>query len=50
VTTDQYGKSSVLISTERIYEIVNDPAGYGEHVIEFTIENPGLQAYVIRFG
>jgi len=50
VTTDQYGKSSVLISTERIYEIVNDPAGYGDHVLEFTIEAPGLQAYVIRFG
>ena len=25
-------------------------AGYGKHVLEFTIETPGLQAYVIRFG
>lgn len=41
--------SKVTISADRLYNIVNNPTG-GEHVLQLTVESPGLQAYTFTFG
>ncbi len=40
----------VTINEERLYKLVSDPLGYGEHTIEIIIENPGLRAFTLTFG
>jgi len=40
----------MTIQASRLYNIVNDSAGSGEHVLELTIDSPGLQAYTFTFG
>lgn len=42
--------SKVTISADRLYNIVNNPSGGGEHVLQLTVESPGLQAYTFTFG
>ena len=42
--------STVTVKEERLYTIVDDPTGYGEHTLELIIENPGLQAFTFTFG
>ncbi len=44
------GQSVIYVSSGRLYDIVNDPAGYGAHELELTVDTPGLQIFVIRFG
>lgn len=44
------GESYFYVSGTRIYNIVNDSAGYGSHALEFIIENSGLEVYTITFG
>ena len=43
------GKSYVTISSNRLYKIIED-ASYGDHLLEFIISKPGLQAYTFTFG
>jgi cytochrome c biogenesis protein CcdA/thiol-disulfide isomerase/thioredoxin len=43
------GKSYVTISGNRLYDIISDTS-YGDHVLEFIISSPGLQAYTFTFG
>ena len=43
------GKSFVSISTNRLYSIIEDKA-YGDHLLEFIISDPGLQAFTFTFG
>src|SRR3989338_8768978 len=44
------GDSYFYVSGVRIYEIVNDKAGYSAHALELLIENSGLEVYPITFG
>ena len=44
------GLGIVNISESRLYRLVEDQAGYGEHTIEIIVEKPGLQAYTFTFG
>lgn len=44
------GESYFYVSGVRIYNIVNDKAGYGPHTLELIIESPGLEVYTITFG
>ncbi len=42
--------STVTIREPRLYSLIDDPGGYGEHTIEINIENPGLRAFTFTFG
>ncbi|HEY9204795.1 MAG TPA: redoxin domain-containing protein [Candidatus Methanoperedens sp.] len=44
------GSSVINISEARLYTLIEDPAGYGEHTLEIIIENPGLSAFTFTFG
>lgn len=46
VSTD----STVTIKDNRLYRLVEDPSGYGEHTLEIEIEKPGLEVYTLTFG
>lgn len=48
--TVERGESILYVSEERLYDIVSDSAGYGEHTIEFTIDGTALQIYKLIFG
>ncbi len=43
------GKSYVRVSGNRLYRIIDDAAP-GNHLLEFIISSPGLQAYTFTFG
>ncbi len=43
------GQSYVEINQNRLYRIIDDTAA-GEHLLEFMIVSPGLQAYTFTFG
>jgi len=45
----QNGKSYVNITGNRLYRIISDTT-YGDHVLQFIISAPGLQAYTFTFG
>ncbi len=47
---DVSADGSVTIHNERLYHIVSNPAGYGEHILQLIIEQPGLRAYTLTFG
>lgn len=42
--------SIVNISEPRLYNLIEDPAGYGEHTLEIIIESQGLRAFTFTFG
>ncbi len=44
------GLSIVTINESRLYSLIEDPEGYGEHTLEITIDNPGLRAFTFTFG
>jgi cytochrome c biogenesis protein CcdA/thiol-disulfide isomerase/thioredoxin len=44
------GESYLTISEERLYDIVRDGEGYGEHTLEFTVEGAGLKVFTFTFG
>ncbi len=35
---------------ERLYHVIDDRAGWGEHTLEIIIENPGLRIFTFTFG
>lgn len=41
---------TVLIQGDQLYRLVEDPAGWGEHVLEIIIEEPGVEAFAFTFG
>jgi hypothetical protein len=43
------GRSYVSISTNRLYSIIEDEV-YGDHLLEFIMSDPGLQAFTFTFG
>lgn len=44
------GKSYLLIHDDRLYNIVSDKYGAGEHTLQFIIDLPGLKAFTFTFG
>ena len=44
----QNGK--VVIAGSRLYNLINNHDGGGEHTLELIIDSPGLQAYTLTFG
>jgi len=44
------GSSFVTINESRLYALIDDPQGYGEHTLDIIIENPGLDAFTFTFG
>ncbi len=42
--------STVTIQENRLYRLIEDPSGYGEHTITLEIEQTGLQIYTFTFG
>lgn len=43
-------QSYVMIHEERLYNIISDTAGYGEHEIELKPQMTGLRGYTFTFG
>lgn len=43
------GESYVRVSEDRLYRIIDDTAP-GDHLLQFIISSPGLQAYTFTFG
>lgn len=44
------GESVFYVKDARVYEIVTDQAGYGEHTIELIPDSGGFVAYSLMFG
>ena len=42
--------STVTVQEDRLYRIVEDPAGYGEHTLELEFSDPGVRVYTLTFG
>lgn len=40
----------VTVQNEQLYNLIDDPDGWGEHTLELIIENPGLKAFTFTFG
>ncbi len=40
----------LTIKADRLYKVVHDPDGYGEHTLELQIQDPSLRVYTITFG
>jgi len=40
----------VFFKEDRLYRLVEDPGGWGEHTLEIIIEEPGLEAFAFTFG
>ncbi len=40
---------TVSVKEDRLYDIVKG-AGYGDHLLEITVDKPGLRAYTFTFG
>ncbi len=47
---DVAADSTVTIHEARLYRLIEDPSGYGEHTIQLEIDSPALQAYTFTFG
>lgn len=48
--TVEKGESILYVSEERLYDILADGAGYGEHTLELAIDGTALQLYKLIFG
>jgi thiol-disulfide isomerase/thioredoxin len=42
--------SQIVISTNKLYNLVKNANGGGEHTLQLIVETPGLQAYTFTFG
>lgn len=40
----------VTIKEDRLYRIIENPEGYGEHTLELEVLDPGLRAFTFTFG
>ncbi len=43
-------QGSVFIKEDRLYKIIQDSEGFGEHTLELIIEKPGMKAFTFTFG
>lgn len=44
------GDPYILIDADRMYRIVETAGGWGKHLFELIIDEPGLEAYTFAFG
>jgi thiol-disulfide isomerase/thioredoxin len=49
ITLDGQPAGTVTVQVNQLYNIIQG-ANYGEHTLQITVENPGLQAYTFTFG
>jgi thiol-disulfide isomerase/thioredoxin len=47
---DVDNNSEVTVKDERLYRLIDDPQGYGQHTLEIQIQNPDLKAFTFTFG
>ena len=40
----------VIVQEDRLYKLIDDPVGYGEHTLEIIIDKPGFKAFTFTFG
>ncbi len=40
----------MTVKEDRLYKIIHDEGGFGEHTLELIIEEPGLEAFTFTFG
>ena len=41
---------TVRVQDERLYKIINNSNGTGEHTLEIIIEDPGLEVFTFTFS
>lgn len=41
---------AATVRDDRLYHLVADPAGAGEHTLEIIVDSPGLQTFTFTFG
>ena len=41
---------TIVISGNRLYNLVKNADGGGEHTLQLIVETPGLQAFTFTFG
>lgn len=46
---DVNANSELVVQADRLYNIIRGQT-YGEHVVQITVESPGLQGYTFTFG
>jgi len=44
------GVSTVTIQEDRLYKLIQDDGGFGEHVLELIIDEPGVELFTFTFG
>lgn len=47
--SDLNANSEMVVQSDRLYQIIAGQS-YGTHVLQITVENPGLQGYTFTFG
>ena len=47
---DVDGEGRVRIQEERLYHLVDNAEGHGEHTLEIIVETPGVEIYTFTFG
>ncbi len=50
IQIDSTGSSFVVIEEGRLYSLVNDRRGYGQHTLTLVVDEKGLEAYTFTFG
>lgn len=41
---------AVVVEESRLYRLIEDPSGYGEHTLEIEVDKSGLEVYTLTFG
>ncbi len=44
------GRSYLLVRDSKLYNVISDQAGAGEHTLQFIIESPGIKVFTFTFG
>lgn len=42
--------NKVNVAADQLYEVVDDPEGYGEHTLELRFPQPGVRVFTLTFG
>ena len=41
---------AMTIGEDRLYHVVDDPNGWGEHTLEIIVDDPGVELFTLTFG
>ena len=47
---DVSSDGTVLVKADRLYHLVSDATGGGQHTLELDVQGQGLDAYTFTFG